>query len=563
MERSLYASGRANIRINTIYDATEADYQARYLNRSALSELTDICVNPETAATYRGASSYRHSPQSRLIDLSSPRKMIIITDPSRTSWFTEYSAWRSDRGISNAIFTTTDIYSNYQGIDNAEKVRNFINDAYLSWIDTATPLEYVILGGDDEVVPERGAYGAVGSTIDNRMPVDLYYGCLDGNWNANNNNIWGENNDNVDMIPELHVGRFPAESLPEFNNIFRKIRYYVDNDTYSNNIAMMYGENLNNNPLTWGGDYKDDVAQYIPDTYYLETHYQRDGTYNENIVWNTINQGVNVMNHMGHANEFFLMGQGNNTIEALQNTEYGFLYSQGCYPAAFDQRTSGDSEAIGEHLLTANGAVMAFIGNTRYGWYMPGSIDGASQFYDRQYFIGLYNNAILELGKALTFSRLQNLNAAMQSDVMRWCYFEQVLFGDPSVSVKFPDAAMPYLSLTDYSFTDEEGDNDGILNPGEIIRFYPEITNHADWNTAYNVTLQISGLPAGSQILSGCPTFASIAPGETVNSSYVSIQLPQNMNFGNYSIKITIHASHPQTQLRWDHASSKQALRLP
>jgi hypothetical protein len=549
VERSLYASGRANIRINTIYDATEADYQARYLNRSALSELTDICVNPETTATYRGASSYRHSPQSRLIDLSSPRKMIIITDPSRTSWFTEYSSWRSDRGISNAIFTTTDIYSNYQGIDNAEKVRNFINDAYLSWIDTATPLEYVILGGDDEVVPERGAYGAVGSTIDNRMPVDLYYGCLDGNWNANNNNIWGENNDNVDMIPELHVGRFPAESLPEFNNIFRKIRYYVDNDTYSNNIAMMYGENLNNNPLTWGGDYKDDVAQYIPDTYYLETHYQRDGTYNENIVWNTINQGVNVMNHMGHANEFFLMGQGNNTIEALQNTEYGFLYSQGCYPAAFDQRTSGDSEAIGEHLLTANGAVMAFIGNTRYGWYMPGSIDGASQFYDRQYFIGLYNNAILELGKALTFSRLQNLNAAMQSDVMRWCYFEQVLFGDPSVSVKFPDAAMPYLSLTDYSFTDEEGDNDGILNPGEIIRFYPEITNHADWNTAYNVTLQISGLPAGSQILSGCPTFASIAPGETVNSSYVSIQLPQNMNFGNYSIKITIHASHPQTQL--------------
>ena len=51
----------------------------------------------------------------------------------------------------------------------------------------------------------------------------------------------------------------------------RKIQYYVNNDTYSNNLAIMFGENLNNNPLTWGGDYKDDVASHIPDDYFLST----------------------------------------------------------------------------------------------------------------------------------------------------------------------------------------------------------------------------------------------------------------------------------------------------
>ena len=546
------AHNSVTVQVETAPDPALADYQSRMFSlQNQETHLSEMVLNPAALASYRGISHPGSQiPSGRLIDLSIPYKMIIITDATRLGWFAEYASWRTSKGVSTGIFSTQDIYSSYGGVDNADKVRNFIIDAYQTWAGGSTNLEYVIMGGDDEVAPERSAYGRVGSTIDPRMPVDLYYGCLDGTWNGNNNQVWGETSDNVDMTPELHVGRFPAESLTEFNNIFRKIRYYVDTDSFSNNIATMFGENLNNNPLTWGGDYKDDVAQYIPDTYYLQTHYQRDGTYSESIVWNAINQGVNVMNHMGHANETFLLGQGNNTIEQLQNTEYGFLYSQGCYPAAFDQRTSGDGESIGEHLLTAYGAVMGFIGNTRYGWYMPGGIDGASQFYDRQYFIALYNQGILELGKALTYSRLQNLNSALTSDVMRWCYYEQVLFGDPSITVKFPDLSLPLLSLDSYSFSDVEGDNDGNIAPGELIRFYPVIQNHPEWGPAHNVSVQITGLPVGAQILSGCPVYENLSPGSTTPAgNYVRIQLPQNIGYGNYTFKVALSATHPQTGL--------------
>jgi hypothetical protein len=331
----------------------------------------------------------------------------------------------------------------------------------------------VVLGGDDEIIPIRGCYGQVGDTIDPHMPVDIYYSNLDGNWNANGNSIFGETDDNQDLIPEVHIGRFPAQSLAEFENMFRKIKYYAEQNTFSNNLAIFYGENLNMNPVTWGGDYKDDVAQYLPDSYPLQTLYQRDGTYSESGVWQSINNGAGLMNHMGHANEFFLMGQSNSTIESLQNTEYGFLYTQGCYPAAFDQGTSGDSESIAEHMVTASGGVHSFIGNTRYGWYMPGSVNGASQYYDRQFFRGLFEQNLPQLGKALTYSRLQNLNQALTNDVMRWCYYEVVLFGDPSLAVKPADSNLPLLSLESYSFTDEDGDNDGTINPGEMIRFYP------------------------------------------------------------------------------------------
>ncbi len=45
---------------------------------------------------------------------------------------------------------------------------------------------------------------------------------------------------------------------------------------------------------------------------------------------------------------------------------------------------------------------------------------------------------------------------------MRWCYYEMVLFGDPSIAIKPYDPNLPLLNLESYTFTDE-GDNDGII----------------------------------------------------------------------------------------------------
>jgi len=553
VSRSLMVYEDIQISITGSLSAQLSSRQANMLrsDQAALRELAELVINPQESNSYAEASRWRdHNPQSRLIDLSTPRQMIVITEESRIPWFNDYIQWRSANGVSTGIFSTQDIYAQYAGIDNAAKVRAFILDAYQSWADTSVPLEYVILGGDDEIVPERGAYGQVGDTVDTRMPVDIYFSNLDGSWDANNNQIYGEVLDATDMIPEVHIGRFPAELYGEFHNMFRKIQYYVENSTFSNNISLMFGENLNWNPVTWGGDYKDDVATHIPETYELRTLYQRDGTYNESLVWNAINDGANVMNHMGHANETYLMGQGNNTIEQLQNTEYGFLYTQGCYPAAFDQRTSGDGECIAEHMVTTAGGLFSFIGNTRYGWYMPGDINGASQYYDRQYFIGLYETLNTQLGKALTFSRAQNLNAALSNDVMRWCYYEVVLFGDPSISVKYPDPSLPLLSMESYEITDEDGDGDGSFNPGEILRLYPRIRNTAGWAAAQNVSVTVTGMPSGVQLMGPCINIPELPAGALSSPDlYIPFLLPVTLPYGDYSLKLSIDARHPVTQL--------------
>lgn len=551
--KQLYSSTTASISINSSFDAVEAQYQAGFLtpNAETLETLGTMIANQEAISSYNAAGQYRNiQAPNRLIDLTNPKKMIIITDSQRVSWFAEYAAWRETKGISNAIYTMEDILASYPGTDNADKVRNFIIHAYQTWAVSSEPLQYVILGGDDEIVPERGAYGQVGDTVDSRMPVDMYFSNLDGNWNANLNNIFGEVADNTDLIPEIHIGRFPAETNAEFANIFRKTMYYTDANTFSNNFALFMGENLNMNPITWGGDYKDDVAQYLPGEYNLQTLYQRDGTYSGTTVQSAINNGAGIMNHMGHANEVSLIGQSNYSVDNMVNSEYGFLYSQGCYPAAFDNRTSEAGEAIGEHLVTANGALFAFIGNTRYGWYMPGSINGASQYYDRQFFNGMFYQNKPQLGKALTYSRQQNLNSALSNDVMRWCYYEVVLFGDPSISVKPADPLLPLLSLESYGFSDVDGDNDGTINPGELIRFEPVVMNHPEWATASNVVVRVISAPPGVVVMGPCISVSQINPGGTSPlGAFIHLQLPEDIGFGTYNIKVEIESLHPQTSL--------------
>lgn len=547
--QQLVSATSAEIEIETVADSDLRASQNVMLtsDRSFSDLLSRTIANPEQIRTYSKTTSSNHS--SRTVNPANPKKLIIITSQSRISWFTDYVTWKESKGISTGIFAIEDILSEYTGVDNPAKLRSFILDAYTTWNQTTTPLEYVILGGDDEFIPIRGVYGQVGDTLDEWMPCDLYYGCLDGSWNADGDNLWGEYpSDQPDLLPEVYVGRFPAETQAEFQHIMDKTKFYSDNATFSNNIVNLYGENLNWNPLTWGGDYKDDVALHIPNTYMKNTYYQRDGTYSPEVVINTINSGAGIMNHMGHANQTFLLGQGNSTIEALTNTEYGFLYSQGCYPAAFDQRTSGIGESIGEHLVTANGALYAFIGNTRYGWYSPGSIDGPSEYFDRQFFVGMFEQNLPQLGKAMEYSLLQNLNYAMSEDVMLWCYYETILFGDPTTSVKPADPALPCLSLESYRYDDSEGDGDGNLNPGELIRLYVKVQNLPGWGAASNVMINTEGLPEGvlAQICHlSIPQIQGGAYADT--TMYISFQLPVEMAFGTYDFSIRLRASDPSS----------------
>ena len=107
--------------------------------------------------------------------------------------------------VKNAVTENLELFD-----DTQARTRNFIRYAHNNW-DT----EYVLLGGDAEIVPARDLYFGVadfwtrtnpyhqppryGEEISG--PSDLYYSCLDGSFNSNGKTTVGVNQMMVKTSP--------------------------------------------------------------------------------------------------------------------------------------------------------------------------------------------------------------------------------------------------------------------------------------------------------------------------------------------------------------------------
>ena len=120
---------------------------------------------------------------------------VIITSENLESDFQQIANWKTKRGMPSVVRTTEWIYSNYSGCDNSEKIRTFIIDAFENWGTI-----WFMLGGDDNIIPLRYAWishfnhSQLIQLIPNGefIPCDMYYACLDGNWNADGDATFGE-----------------------------------------------------------------------------------------------------------------------------------------------------------------------------------------------------------------------------------------------------------------------------------------------------------------------------------------------------------------------------------
>ena len=532
---------QAEIEITTHFDEAVSEAQSKMLLtiNESLFQGQEI-YNAEARSSYQKTESYMSRT---LVDPSEPYSMILITSMAASDWFTDYLSWKSDHGLDTGIFYTEDIYSEYEGANIQAKIKNFINDAYITWSMTDSPLEYVILGGDDEIIPIRGIYINAGGTIDNNLPCDLYYSCLDNDWDGNENGVYGEVGDDVDLVPELAIGRLPVDNEQDVINWFNKVTHYVDDNTYSNNICTMVGEFLWDHPDTWGGDSMDLLLEEMDEPFHLQTLYQRDGTYSEYGVTIAINEGFGFLNHDGHANEGFVFGQTRPSAADYYNTEFGFGYSQGCYPSAFDEATGQGSECIGENFIIRPGGFFGFIGNSRYGWGIPGQPEnGPSQLYHLPFIQAIFNYEIREFGKALAYSRDVMVDAAIEYAHLRWVHYELTLMGDPSIILKVPDPDFPFIQPEEPIYTDTEGDGDGAINPGETIEITIPLTAEADWADAQDVTIYIQFEDTAVTTETESIYYGAIVSGETVTSEPIIVYVPSDCVYDAYPYTITIMA---------------------
>jgi hypothetical protein len=344
---------------------------------------------------------------------------VIITQDSWISEFQPLADWKTRKGIPANIVTTTWIYNSggYSGSD-VNKIQAFVQDAYTNWGTT-----YVLLGGDINVVPCH--YKTFSSVDPDPVPNDAYYADFD-----------------ADYVCEVNVGRAsvtgPGMRTGQIGNFINKIFTYEKNPPLTDYAkkGVFFGFDLDDG--THAEQCKININNsYIPSSWSMTTIYDsQNGNHLSNVIA-VINTGQNLMNHADHSGSDFMgtgyvnhaIGLGNSAIDALSNgNKQSILYSMGCDPAAYDQ-----SNCIGEHFVrNSNGGGVAFIGNSRYGWYYGGSYDTLSMGYDVHFFKSIFDENFYKLGAAFSDHKNDGLE---NNAVSKYCFTELTLLGDPELPI--------------------------------------------------------------------------------------------------------------------------------
>jgi len=369
--------------------------------------------------------------------------LLILTTPELTVAFEPLADYHNAAGVATEIHTTAEV-----GSIEPESIRNYLRSRYL-----ADGIEYVLIGGDDDLIPAADLYvqaWETGLTVSD-LPGDIYYACLDGTYNYDGDAYWGEACDgesggDVDLIAEVYVGRAPVGNAIEATRFVDKTLSYLNSSgDFLDRVLLAGGQIGFGGDAEYGGNSLDELIDssltFGQRTIGLPSdHFSIYRLYDRDRVWMGleaiayINAGCHIVDHYGHSNvNYALKLTSTNLSGLLSNTDFCFVYSQGCLAGHFDGM---DCWAEYMNIKTEYGA-FALVMNARQGWGVFETTDGPSQRYNREFWDAVYSpmEGKPELGRAHHDSKEDNLYRINEA-CMRWCYYETTLFGDPTVTFK-------------------------------------------------------------------------------------------------------------------------------
>ncbi len=426
-------------------------------DRARVAALVD---NPQALASYDAVASAQASQQIASPLAGTPDyQYVIITSSSLASSFQPLLNEKLSRGLTGAIFTTDYIYANYSGSethDNPDKIRDFIRDMYLNH-----NTEWVLLGGDSEVVPVRGVYATAGSLSETALATDMYYGCLDGTWNGNGNSLWGESTDGVgggdiDLTADVYVGRAPASNATEAANFVAKTLLYETTPPPNPTEGLFLGGIIDS--TTYGSysgmNIRDTVLPANWQASLLELYDTSSSTWTASQLISYLNSSPAIVESLGHSGTTIDSKLTPADVQALTNAFPYLMYSQGCDAGGFDLTDLSVAEA---QVVSQYGA-FAMVANTREGWYVSGTSPGYSHYYAKDFWNAIFNLGYLHLGEAEEYSKQHNLIRVGTVGTYRWLNFTITLFGDPEVSFQLTPASgnTPPVATGDSYSTSED-----------------------------------------------------------------------------------------------------------
>ncbi|MCB4756095.1 MAG: C25 family cysteine peptidase [Elusimicrobia bacterium] len=451
-----------------------------------------------------------------------PYDYVIITSNALKDSFQPLIDRKISKGLTAAIVTTEYIYANYTGTennDNADKIRSFIRDSYLN-----RGTQWVLLGGDVEVVPARGVFAQVGTDIQNNLPSDMYYACLDGPWNGDGDSLWGEYGDGadggeIDMVPEVYLGRAPVSNTTEAANFVAKTIQYETSSHPNSSTVVLLAEKADS--LTWGSSSMIAIRDAtLPNTWNLVERYDTPSyTFQGSLVISDLNASPNMVASSGHASPTTDSRITTTDVGRLTNAFPYFMYSQGCNAGSFD---TADVSIAEKHVVSAHGA-FAVVMNARTGWYQSGSAPGYSHDFALGFFDAVFNEGKEHLGEANGDSKVDILlSRGGLGGIYRYVYFETNLFGDPETEFQLSVGVTNTITAT--------AGSGGSISPVGVVSVNSGASQAFTItpDTGYHIVgVTIDGVPNG---VISTYAFSNVTSNHTISATFAINDTPTNQS---------------------------------
>jgi hypothetical protein len=394
-------------------------------------------------------------PEQTTLSFDDDYSFIVLTPTDFSSELGALINHKISRGISTKLVTLDEIYGGtyfpVQGRDDQEKIKYFVENAVENW-----NTNYVLLVGGSDKFPTRSTHVRVSSQDTEIFVSDLYYADLYNHtyefcsWDSNKNDNfaeyeWGSSKetDDLDLYPDVHLGRLACIDSGELTACVNKIITYEVNEAYTQDwftdIVVIGGDSFPGDDEVNEGEYVNEAVISIMDGF-IPTK-----------IW-TSNGG------------YF-----NSNIENLENgNELPIVVTGACSVAKFNK----DNDCFSWSFVSnPNGGGIASCGATALGYAYPGSwvTHGLVEKMALNMFEA-YDDGSITFGemwvKAINDYMSSNMNGADYKTVEEW-----QPFGDPTLAVRgeslapvkpdAPDGPASGGADVEYTYTVSTTDPDG------------------------------------------------------------------------------------------------------
>jgi hypothetical protein len=439
-----------------VFDITDATDVGRVVNveisgSNPYTLAFEPPVNPGTTPTYLVLASDAsmipwglvEDAGADLADTANGADYILIThrdlgwdangDPY--GWLEDLTALRQAQGLRVKVVNVQDIFDEFSyGLTSAAAIRDFLAYAYSNWEPPAP--RYVLLVGDSSYdFRDNLLLG-----IQNYVPAYLTFTRFMGETVTDE---WFVKVSGDDSMPDLYIGRLPAESQAEASVMVNKMLAYetAPNDKTWQKNTLLIADNQTEAYEASFETMNEDAADLLPASMnapfkgylndYLSAAYLADD------IKDRINAGALIVNYSGHGSLQRWAGEGIFKIadvDGLTNAgKYPFIINMSCLTGYFGylDPDNGPEPSLAEALLKADakGAIATL---------MPTAMTstGGQHILDAALFEAIFQKDIRNLGPAIADAKQTLLaNGSTEYAEVSQTF---LLLGDPALALKIP-----------------------------------------------------------------------------------------------------------------------------